>query len=236
MTNGVPRFFSPRITATDDNRFFLAWDKYVRTSDGSLENIFTAAYGTDGSMVAAPTQVTFDTPDWYYYYYDSALTELDGGRVLLAWKQRNGFAYQAFTSGGAPLSAVKVVSSWGWGPDVVQLSGGNILLAWTNYTWSGFTTRYRIAYTMINDTTFKRTRGVSYLKHTGAYNRGMYVSVTRDAAGNGILTWMDGLGYHLYYSLVNGTGRVLTAPVIFTTGDEIITSYEGYGNTTYTTP
>jgi hypothetical protein len=66
------------------------------------------------------------------------------------------------------------------------------------------------------------------------------VSVAADGDGHAILTWMDSGSSsrpHLYYALIDGTGAVVTDPMIFHTGQApspyIETSDEGYGNTSY---
>jgi hypothetical protein len=66
-----------------------------------------------------------------------------------------------------------------------------------------------------------------------------FISVTADSVNHAILTWMDansqgGLQQNLYYALVDGTGSVLTSPMIYRHGQGsspyIETSYNGQGN------
>jgi hypothetical protein len=90
------------------------------------------------------------------------------------------------------------------------------------------------------DTSYNRIAGPTTLNNPSATTGDGYVSVTADAAGHAILTWMDydwSYRRNLYYALVDGNGNVLTPPMIFRTSQAtspyIFTSYEGYGNTSY---
>jgi hypothetical protein len=66
------------------------------------------------------------------------------------------------------------------------------------------------------------------------------MSVTADANGNAVITWQDfyyETHNHMYYTLINSSGTVLTPPTIFRSSNAnvpyIYTHNEGYGNTTY---
>jgi hypothetical protein len=245
----VPRFYSPRIAATGDNRFVLAWQRSYYgpptgscTSYCSVDDLFYTVRDTGGGDVKPVTQFTNDTPGWDQEYYSPALTGLSGNRVLMAWGQtvnnQGAIAYAVLDSGGTVIKSPATINMDGWGVDAVQFSTGRVLLAWSVWT----TTNRQIAFAVL-DTSYNVVAGPTMLSNPAAPTGNAYVSVTADAAGHAILTWMDydwSYRRNLYYALVDGNGNVLTPPMIFRTagisprGSQYIeTSYEGYGNTSY---
>jgi hypothetical protein len=245
----VPRFYSPRIAATGDNRFVLAWQRsYYGSPTGSctsycsVDDLFYTVRDTGGGDVKPVTQFTNDTPGWDQGYYSPALTGLSGNRVLMAWGQtvnnQGAIAYAVLDSGGTVIKSPATINMDGWGVDAVQFSTGRVLLAWSVWT----TTNRQIAFAVL-DTSYNVVAGPTMLSNPAAPTGNAYVSVTADAAGHAILTWMDydwSYRRNLYYALVDGNGNVLTPPMIFRTagisprGSQYIeTSYEGYGNTSY---
>jgi len=121
----------------------------------------------------------------------------------------------------------------------VQLSGGRILVAWTR--WGA--ANPEINFAVVDGTTYDVVAGPTSLGNPAAVTGDAYVSVAADGAGHAILTWMDAdwnSRRNLYYALVDSNGNVLTPPMVFRTAGPttwgspyIETSYEGYGNTSY---
>lgn len=178
-----------------------------------------------------------------------ALASLSGNRVFLSWERREGgnddvlFAVLGsdggIVKGITDLSQDEGVTDWNnW--DVTQLSDGKIVAVWEAWGCYPDEWRPRIRYAVL-DSSFNRLvaprclgRAESAL--TGEGN----VSVTADAAGRAIFTWMDRGGserQNLYYALVDGGGNVVTPAMIFRTDTavppDIFTSYHGYGNAPY---
>lgn len=242
----VPRFYSPRIAATDDNRFVLAWERRYYgpptgscTSYCSVDDLFYTVRGTAGGEVKPVTQFTNDTPGWDRSYDQPTLARLSGGQVVMAWSQTesnsSNIAYAVLNSGGNVVKAPATINMSGWGVDAVQLSTGRILLAWFVWTDSA----PQIAFAVL-DTNYNVVAGPTTLSNPAAPTGDANVSVAADAAGHAILTWMDydwSSRRNLYYALVDSNGNVLTPPMIFRTSQAyspyIDTSYEGYGNTSY---
>jgi hypothetical protein len=227
----VPQFVEPRIAATTDNRFVLAWQRYEEKTGGWVDDLYYAIRSTDGTMVRPITRFTFDTPGWYEGYYDPSLTQLSGNRVLFVWyRESDGSIYYAvMDSAGDSVKAATSTGTWGWGPDAVQLSTGHTVVAWSGSV-----------YFAVLDSAYNLTAGPATLYNPAALAGDAYVSVAADGDGHAILTWMDqdsSVRRNLYYALVDGSGNVLTDPVIFRTSQAadpyIFTSYEGYGNTSY---
>lgn len=243
----VPWFYSLRIAATEDNRFVLAWTRtYYGTPTGnctsycSVADIFYTVRDTSGNQIKPVTPFTNDTPGWDQGYYWPTLARLSGNKVIMAWNQtvnnRSNIAYAVLDSAGNVVGSTKTVNMSGWGIDAVQLSNGRILLAWT--VWSG--PNPQVAFAILDGTAYNVVAGPTTLTNPAAATGDGYVSVTADAAGHAVLTWMDfsrDYRRNLYYALVDSNGNVLTPPMIFRTSQAassyIETSFEGYGNTSY---
>ena len=134
--NDVPQFVEPRIAATDDNRFVLAWRRYMDTSAGSFNDIYYTIRNTGGGTVKPITKFTSDTAGYYEGYYYPNLAQLSGNRMLFVW-YRDGdddVYYAVLDSAGSTVKgATNLSNSYGWGarPDAAQLSNGNIVVAWS---------------------------------------------------------------------------------------------------------
>ena len=209
----------------------LAWQRYIGTDSGSLNDIYYTIRNTSGGAVKPVTQFTADTPDYDEGYYYPNLARLSGNRALFVWyRNSDSYAYYAvLDSGGNTVKAETSTGSYGWRPDAVQLSDGKIVIASEG---SQFVVLDGAAYNVI--------AGPTWLYNPAATSGNGYVSVAADTAGHAILTWMDydwNTRHNLYYALVDGDGNVLTNPMIFrssqATTPRIETSYEGYGNTSY---
>jgi len=235
----VPRFYSPRIAATGDNRFVLAWERYEMESGGWLEDIYYAVRDTHGSAIKGATKFTNGVAG-SRYYYDPTLAALSSNRALLAYSGPNGVSYAVLNSAGNTVKPETSVGESGYGPDAVQLSDGNIVVAWSRWAVN----KYVMQFVVLNGTTYNVTAGPITLNNPAALTGNYNVSVAADSAGHAILTWMDSDSAYrcnLYYALVDGNGTVLTPPMIFRTAGPsdwgsppyIETSYEGYGNTSY---
>jgi len=247
----VPAFFYPRIAATDDGRFVLAWLRDIWENAGYVDDIYYAVRASDGVPVKAVTRLTNDTPG-DSGYLDPALARLSGGRVILSWESRasanDDIYYAVLSSSGAvvkpatDLSVDESVVDWR-NYDVVQLPDGRIFLAWE--AWGCFGDEYvpRIRFAIL-DSAYNRVAGPTCLGRVAAAASGdTGVSVTAGGGGYAVLTWMD-YSYeargNLYYALVASDGTVRTPPMILRSAGVppwgspyIVTSFAGCGNTTY---
>ncbi len=135
-----------------------------------------------------------------------------------------------FNSNGSIVTGITNITTGGDAnqPDAVQLSTGEILVAWEELA----STR-QLNYALLDGTTYAELFSPTELTNdaTGS-NRS--VSVTRDAAGHGILTWYNGEEIDLYYALVDHDGSVLTPPMGFRNesqpGERLWISQSGAGN------
>ncbi len=238
----VPRFYNPRITATGDNRFVLAWDRDHRESGGYVTDVYYAVRSNGGGEVHGVSKLTADTPGYDESYSYPGITALSGNRTLLCYTRGSDddiYCAVLDSAGNVTRPPANVSgdggSSWDWLSDAVQLADGRIVVAWTGGNYPNYDIRFAVL-----DAAFNRIAGPTALTHPAAVVGNGYVSVTADAKTRAILTWMDyhyGYRPNLYYTLVDNTGTVLTPPTIFRTSQgaspRIESSYAGYGNTSY---
>jgi len=233
-TLNLPKFLFLRIAATSDNRFVLTWRKEYETSSGRVEDIEYAVRDTTGVQVRGVTRLTDGVAGQEHNGIN--LTTLAGNRALLTWFRGGpnaGIYYAALDSAG---NVAKPPTNWGidgdgiWydSIDATQLADGRFVFAWVK--------GLRVRFARL-DSALNPLGSWIELNNPAAQTGDRGVSIT--SAGNrAVLTWMDAAKRrNLYYALVNGDGNVLAPPMIFRTSrgpsPYIETSYEGYGNTTY---
>lgn len=220
--------YNPAIGVSGSN-FFIAWEQ--DNSSYTYEDIYLAVYSTSGSRVLAPKKVTADTSNVYDEFSEPSLTGLTGDRMLLIYRYykydastqtvTNRLRYQVMNSAGTVTKAEAVLfEGYGYQPDAVQLSTGEILVAWQNSY---------IYYQLFNSTTFANLTPVQAF-YTGL---GINHSVTTDSSGHGIFGWADNSSWmpkYLYYAAIDHTGTVLTEPMIFESDASSIevSSYGGW--------
>lgn len=138
-TYGAPRYFNPRIAATGDNRFLLAWEVDHQESTGWVDDIVYTVRSASGAEVRSVTMATADTPGGDNGYSQPSLAQLKSSPVLLTWMRdtyyNNEIFYTVLASNGAvvksatKLSTVKTAVDR-WNSDAVQLSDGRIAVFW----------------------------------------------------------------------------------------------------------
>ena len=207
-TPNVPQFYSPTIATTADGRFGLAW--YRQLYDGN-SGTWYAVRGADGDQVKAPTQFSASTSS-----SSLNLTPLADGTLFLILAQltANQLSYGRIDRDGNIVAGPTTLSASNpTYPDAVQLPNGNIVLVWSN--WSG--SIHSIAYAVLNG-------GLGIVKvPTSLPNISPmddnYVSVTRSRE-RAVLTWLNTWSSQpsLCYALLDGSGNVLTPPMIFFSG------------------
>jgi hypothetical protein len=226
---------SPVIAATGDNRFTIVW---LATRAGTTE-LTASIYSSSGALQGSP-RVLFHESGAASDLLDPLAIEMTGNRVFAAVtlyeeNEQNPIYrihYGFVDSGGNTLKPfTPILDSSGLKADAVQVSTGQVVLAWSNPTSNTITV------TALSDS--------SYAILTPAYNLPPigsrwpdYVSMTREPGGRAVLTWMDFKQYdHLFYALLDGNAAIVTPPMIFTTGaaDEplIQTSFASHGNAPY---
>jgi hypothetical protein len=226
---------SPVIAATSDNRYFISWLE----SRGETTRLYAAVRSNTNAVVKAPTVIAQESAE-PTDFLDPVLTHTSDGRVLAAYTHYEEdlvnpvyrITYGLLDSGGNSLkSFTPVAGSTGLRADAVQVSGGNIFLAWSDPATSS------IVVTTIHSSGDSIVSGPTELPAVGT-RRSDYVSLTSDAEGRAILTWMDFRYYdYLFYALLDGNGGLVTPPMIFATGSAgeplIQSSFTSHGNAPY---
>ncbi|MEL7627345.1 MAG: hypothetical protein AAGU15_10885 [Anaerolineaceae bacterium] len=223
----------PDISASDDNRFFITWEKYVQSAE--TEDIYYTIRQSSGVVMVQPTAMTASVPGSSFYYPTTQIA-LSGNRFYITYEYfyRSGqylyrdLLYRVFDSSGGTLVAPSDLNFYAHAG--VQLSGGNIFLA---SMWNDNEIRYQIR----NGTTYALIYESGALSHPSTGNFGYSsVGVTKDANNRAILTWSDADYRNIYYAYVQGTnGALLSGPVISQHTDaQFSVSFTGSGLTTNT--
>lgn len=247
----APRVGVPRIAATADNRFTLAWERSQKvlgcsSGDCFISDIYYAVRSISGGVIIDPVQHTHDTSGGSQISsnYWPNLTVLSGNRTLLTWDRaypyHNTIYFSVLDSAGTPLASEMDIFGTEGGPasngaDAIQLSDGKIVVAW-RAQMGGVS---YILFAVIGDEYGFPRSHLTTLNNPYSITSSDSVSVTADLAGNAILTWTCWTSNlrKLCYALVDGSGAVKTQPMIFRSSQEpaqsILTSTSGDGNTTY---
>ena len=224
-----------QVSASGDNHFTLAWEEDYLGSSGWVYQIDYAVRDSAGNSIKTVTQL----PVSGLYEFHSA-SAVGGNRTILTWLYNYDTYYAVLDSAGSVVKGETNLTNNGqarWSSDAVLLSNGRTAVAWTNYDGS-YPGKDQLAFAIL-DTSFNLYSGPTVLNNPAALTGNNYISITSDANGHAILTWMDNNSSNLYYALVNKSGSVNTQPMIFLTsqamGGNIITSYFGFGNASYDT-
>jgi hypothetical protein len=197
----VPRFYYPTIAATADSRFGLAWTRRYNSSS-LLRTTWYAVRRSDGGKVKDPTQFSDNTRSYY-----PNLIPLADGSLFLAQQTDSQLGYGRIDSNGNIVTGLSLLSaSYPMYPDAVQLSSGNIVLAWANGN---------VSYVVLNAGLgiVKNVISLPNISPMGDYS----VSVTQ-SGNRAVFTWGDGCCDYqpnLYYTLLDESGNVVTPPMIF---------------------
>ena len=233
----VPILWVPRIAATGDNRFVLAWQRYHRQSDSEAYNIWYSVRDTSGTIVKDVTQFTSDGASFFH-----SANAVSGNRAILTWLRSWNIYYAVLDSAGGTVKTETNLTNNGqgrWSSDAAALSDGKTAVAWIDYDGT-FAAKDQLAFAIL-DASYNRAAGPTSVYNSTALTGNSNVSVAADAASRAILTWMDADSNdyrNLYYALVNSRGTALASPMIFRSSQTfppyMQTSTVGYGNTSNT--
>ncbi|MFN2222033.1 MAG: hypothetical protein ACK2UH_05745 [Candidatus Promineifilaceae bacterium] len=231
---GVPSFRSPRVAATRDNRFFVAWESSVLsytekiTKTFDLNDIYYAIYAGDGVTVTEAINASGNVSGTRSLY--PAMTRIGADRVFLSWAQRDqggdDIMYMVVDSNNTPhQTKTPIANDPGPVPiewsnfDVVELSSGKIIAAWEAYGCGGYPWSPRIRYAVFRSNNYNRDGDPDCLPPTVLAEGGDDgISLVADNHDQAILTWTDrsaGERRRLYYALLDSNGDVVTEPMVF---------------------
>jgi hypothetical protein len=207
----TPIFDLPTIAATLDGRFGLAWARSLFDGSSTSTTTWYAVRDADGSQIKAPAQFSGSTRG-----ASPNLTSLTDGTLFLVTAQLmdSQLSYGRIDRNGNVVTDPATLSaSTPRSPDAVQVSNGNIVLAWS--IWSG--SKSSISYAVLNSG-LGIVKGPTSLPNISPMDD-KYVSVTRSKDW-AVLTWLNIWSSQpsLYYALLDGGGNILTPAIIFFSG------------------
>ncbi|MGW8250252.1 MAG: COG1470 family protein, partial [Anaerolineales bacterium] len=239
----VPMYLSPRIVASEDGKFVLAWGDERNHAAGSSADMYYTVYNQSGDQTFPITALTSSVAGEVRYTTPS-LVALPGSRVVFVYivmdpgdpmNPQDDISTAAYvvvnSAGGLAKSQTLIAGSTGSTPDGVLTSGGKVVYGW-NLTGSA-----QVQYVLMDSQTLDVTSGPHSLS-TPKGREASVVSVTMDKGGHAILTWGDAeQSDYLSYVLVDENGGNATPPMIFATGlgnePLINTNSYGLGNAVY---
>ncbi len=247
LTYGVPRYWNLRLEANAENLFALTWRRESQkapsaacASNCKLDDVYYAIWTSLGDAIKTPTQLTTDTVGQGEGYYSPSITPLSEDRWLVVYNHNpGGLGFSVLNSQGDLIRGQSYIGKYGWSPVAKQIPGtSSILIAWTAWTSSN----PQIHMLALNSQTYQRVGETRVLTNPAASTGGDYASMTVDANGRAILTWMDynaNNRRHLYYALLTKDGALITPPMIFQSAvndvssqPHIETGFSGYSSTT----
>lgn len=229
QSTGFPT--SPRTAADQNNRFFFAW---VQANLSGQSDVYMAILSSTGQILKNAFQVT-DSAGTGESYFSPALTHLENGGVVLSYSVNTGaaqpLAYQIFDTNGGLVQAESRITypdQRTRGKDMVQLSGGSVLVSWIDEN------THHVHYSLLSKAGSVWSSGAIFELTPGYQLGAINVSVTSDIYDHGIITWAEELGNRtLNYALVNPSGDLLTPPMVFLRGTGLDTNAAGQGNAPY---
>lgn len=235
----IEHFYYPRIAATQDNRFVLAWNSYREDSDDWYDNIDYAVYASGGAVIKPVTRYSTDPTRSKDDADAPTLTTLNNGQLLLGYVSTDdgSFANALLDSAGNVVrGAVRhAADSHAYGSDSYQFPDGRIIV--TSRDWSD--NKPILSYMILGNNGGSVAVGPKLVNDSPSVTGDFYPSVTGDADGHAVITWMEYNSNNarlLYYMAVDSSGAVVTPPMPFLTANpntdspRIWSSWNGYGN------
>jgi len=221
----VPRFYSPTIAASDDNRFILGWENDRAFMSGYVYDIWYAVRSSAGTSVFPPTALTNDGMSWA-----PILNSLTGGKVIMTWGTDIGKPYYSVISSNGTIStsatSLGLYADLHSSPDAVQLPNGKVALSWAADTGIGLA-----ILDSSHNLLYGPTSAPNPYDPSSATSESL--SVTTDSSSRVIMTW-TGPNNRLLYALGDSAGTFVTDPMIYkTSGDYIDISWNGQGSAPY---
>ncbi len=237
--SSCPRLSAPQVAALSSSKLLVVWECNRVTTDIYM-NIVDLANHTNQAVRVAQSSTALE-------YYNPQIIALDNGTAMISYirKQKSGiidpFVFQVVNASGVTVQPESTPPTGAAIPaqkierDMVGLSSGVVLAGWTNPTTG------KVQYMILRGANNTWTQGAVENIDIGFQIGAEKLSITRDPAGNGILTWLEAkknstLNYALVGLNTEGNYAVLTPAMAFFTGPNSVTldtSATGQGNTSY---
>jgi len=217
LTPNLPGYYEPTLIATDDSRFLLFWGKSISPTQGVYEN--GIEYQIFESTGIAQTDISpLMSMDTLGYNRHPSLIQMVDGQLLLSYLNiDSGISYAILNSDGTLARAATVLDENGGDVASTQLPNGNLLLAWTHSDYENDITKIR--YRLVDGETFLPMGSTTVVEPFVGTQHLANVSITHNAAGQGVLTWGEQNGTYLGYLLLDGAGTQLTPPTQFASAE-----------------
>jgi hypothetical protein len=202
---GVPRLGEPRLAATGDNHFIVAWERRVPAAGGgAAHDVVYATVTAAGTPVSGPTPFTAGPAA-----QDVSVAALGDSLAVLAYNAGDSLAVGVVHSAGGAAQPETALGIEGARLEVVTLGPEQVLLTWT--------AAGAVHAAVLGGAPLALTSTPVALIHPQATGGDLFVSAAADAAGRGILTWFDAAAgdFNLYYAVLDSGGAVLTPPLIW---------------------
>ena len=201
----IPRYYSPMIAATDENRFILIWNERMNIGGYSSSHMpYFAIRNDDGSNVKSKAFL----PNWngQTFYYPT-LNSLTGGKAILTWNDNSIPYYMVLSSTGqvsvSPTQIPDTISTYQM--DAVQLPNGKVGMAWS--------TNEGVQLAVLSPSPDYLLQSGSTIIDSPYVSGSAGLSVTTDASSHIIMTW--GSADHPYdlYALGDSSANFVTLPM-----------------------
>jgi hypothetical protein len=218
------RDLAPVVAATDDDRFFVAWQRQAYDG-GYFNDVYYAVLDVNGNPLLPPTALVTDTHGATGTgYLNARLLGLAGARMLVLWDDTHNLSFAVLSSAGAVVRGPEALTTGGSSngrADAAISSNGDVLIAWIQDN--------AVAYALLN-ASLQSVRPATRLNDPPSQASDA-VSVAVTAQGQWVLSWQDDAGSALYYALLASDGQILTPPMPFHQAHEdwIAVNRQGYG-------
>jgi cell division septation protein DedD len=218
------RDLAPVVAATDDDRFFVAWQRQAYDG-GFFNDVYYAVLDVNGNPLLPPTALVTDTNGATGTgYLNARLFSLAGARMLVLWDDTHNLSFAVLSSAGAVVRGPEALNTGGSNngrADAAISSNGDVLIAWIQDNM--------VAYTILN-AALQSVRPATRLNDPLSQASDA-VSAAITAQGQWVLTWHDDAGSALHYALLASAGQILTPPMPFHQAHEdwIAVNRQGYG-------
>ncbi len=219
------RDFLPVVTATDDGRFVIAWQR-ERFAGGVFNDIYYAVVEANGTPVLPATALVTDASGARESgHFNPRLLALPGAQVLVLWDNPPNMLGAVLNSAGGVVRFPSTVSIAVEGDpccsDAVLLPNNDIFVGWIRGA--------AVGYTILSPGLEVLLSPVVLAESPSGHYKGLSVDATPE--GEVLMTWADSPTSRLWYALIDDTGSVLTPAMPFLQAHEdwIAVNEQGYG-------